>query len=316
MQHDSAKAFMRAAGKHKLLTAAEEIGLGWAVLDWLSHPAPIPADVEAAGRRAREKLIACNLRLVVSVAKKYHTMLKGTGMTSRKLQEGTLGLARAAEKFDPGKGYKFSTYAYWWIRQSITRSLSQQGGVIRVPAHIDEKSKKLGAWTSAFSQEHGRSPNRRELVEDGLLAVGLTLEQYQHLQNIRRVCSLDMRLGDGETELIELIAGDDGEQALEEIDREFSRRKLEALYERAGITLKERQVLALSIEGDLAYSEIGQRVGLSRERVRQIKAAALRRLQTKANRGDALPIPEKPMSLWGTASSNTAIKSPSCEVVA
>lgn len=288
MQQDAAKSFMQSAGRYPLITASEEIVLGWAVWNWLSHPAPCPADIEAAGRRAREKLIASNLRLVVSVAKKYYSMLHGTSMGFEDLlQEGTLGLARAAEKFDPSQGYKFSTYAYWWIRQGVTRSLSQQGGTIRVPAHIAEKIKKLGGWSRSFSEEHGRSPSRREFIEGGLAVVGLTLEQYEHIQSLRSVASLDRRLGEGEdTSLGDLIPGEDG--GLDAIDQDFNRMALESLFERASITPREREILSLSIAGGMSYRDIGQRLGISRERTRQIKMTALRRLQAKARRGEAI----------------------------
>ena len=288
MQQDAAKGFMISAGRHPLLSASEEIALGWAVAEWLSHPAPCPSDIEVAGRRARERLIASNLRLVVSVAKKYHPVLKGTVLGFEDLlQEGAIGLSRAAEKFDPAKGYKFSTYAYWWIRQGITRAIAHQGSTIRLPSHIGDKIKKLGSWGQRFAMEHGRPPSRREFVDDGLAAVGLSLEQYEHLQTLRSVASLDRRLCEGEDKsLVDLIPCQDvGQEAL---DQDFNRMRLEALFERASVSAREREILAMSIEDGMNYKAIGQQLGISRERVRQIKANALRKLRAKARRGEAI----------------------------
>ena len=288
MQQDAAKSFMRSAGRYPLLSASEEIALGWAVAEWLSHPAPCPADIEVAGLRAREKLIASNLRLVVSVAKKYHPMLKGTVLSFEDLlQEGAIGLSRAAEKFDPAQGYKFSTYAYWWIRQGITRAIAHQGATIRVPTHIGEKIKKLSSWGQRFTIEHGRPPSRREFVDDGLAAVGLKLEQYEHLQTLRSVASLDRRLGEGEdSSLGDLIPCQDG--GLDTLDQDFNRVRLEALFERASVSPREREILSMSIADNMSHNAIGQQLGISRERVRQMKAKAMCKLRAKARRGDAI----------------------------
>jgi RNA polymerase sigma factor (sigma-70 family) len=280
MQHDSAWAFMKAAGRHKLLTAAEEIELGWQVWGWLSHPEPIPDHIIAAGLAARRRLMESNLRLVVSVAKKYNTAAKDGGLSFEDmLQEGVCGLARAAEKFDPSKGYKFSTYADWWIRQAMTRALSRHSGTVRLPMHLTEKLQKLRSWEREYRAEYGCSPSSKARKEIGLPAVGLSVETYERATSFGRMASLDARMKDGEGDtLAQMIASQD-EDPMDGIDADFQRSRLERMYARAGITQREREVLALSIVEGVSHFAIGRQMGLSQERVRQIKGKALRRLR-------------------------------------
>jgi RNA polymerase sigma factor (sigma-70 family) len=189
--------WLAAAGRVPLLTPAEELHLGTMVRRWLDDPAPSPAVIRR-GKRARDRMIAANLRLVVSVAKRYHPAIQRRRLSHLDaLQEGSVGLVRAAELFEPAKGYKFSTYAYWWIRQALTRWLSSSD-LIRVPVHLREKINR------------GDDPTGDERLTAAALVVNPG--------------SLDRLVGDGQTPLGELLAADavdplDGLEAVELLGR-------------------------------------------------------------------------------------------------
>jgi len=257
---DSLQLFLADVGKHKLLTAAEEVALA--------------KQIEKGDLIAKRKMIESNLRLVVSIAKGY----RGLGVPFLDLiQEGTLGLNRAVEKFDWRRGFKFSTYATWWIRQSVQRAVANNARTIRVPVHVVERQQKLGRAARRLEVELGREATKEELAE----ATGL---QVQHVDEAlgaaQASVSLNQSVGaDDEGELGDLFADRDAadpfDEAEESLRKQGIRKALDALPER------ERRILELrfGFEGDpWTLEAIGHELGLTRERVRQLEGQALQRL--------------------------------------
>jgi len=267
---DSLQLFLADIGRHKLLTAAEEVMLAKAI--------------ERGDLSAKRRMIESNLRLVVSIAKGY----RGLGVPFLDLiQEGTLGLNRAVEKFDWRRGYKFSTYATWWIRQSVQRAVANHARTIRVPVHVVERQQKLGRAARRLEVELGREATKEELAE----ATGLPIQHVDEaLGAAQASVSLNQTVGaDDEGELGDLFAdreaADPFDEAEESLRRQGVRRALDALPER------ERRILELrfGFEGEpWTLEAIGHELDLTRERVRQLEGqalarlAALRELQTAA----------------------------------
>jgi RNA polymerase primary sigma factor len=257
---DSLQLFLADVGRHKLLTASEEVTLAKLI--------------EKGDLVAKRKMIESNLRLVVSIAKGY----RGLGVPFLDLiQEGTLGLNRAVEKFDWRRGFKFSTYATWWIRQSVQRAVANNARTIRVPVHVVERQQKLGRAARRLEVELGRDATKEELAE----ATGLPIQHVDEaLGAASASVSLNQTVGaDDEGELGDLFAdreaADPFDEAEESLRKQGVRKALAALPER------ERRILELrfGFEGDpWTLEAIGLELGLTRERVRQLEGQALQRL--------------------------------------
>jgi RNA polymerase primary sigma factor len=257
---DSLQLFLADVGRHKLLTASEEVTLA--------------KRIERGDALAKRRMIESNLRLVVSIAKGY----RGLGVPFLDLiQEGTLGLNRAVEKFDWRRGFKFSTYATWWIRQSVQRAVANHARTIRVPVHVVERQQKLSRAARRLEVELGREATREELAE----ATGLPIQHVEEaLGAAQASVSLNQTVGaDDEGELGDLFAdreaADPFDEAEESLRRQGIRRALDALPER------ERRILELrfGFEGEpWTLEAIGHELDLTRERVRQLENQALSRL--------------------------------------
>ena len=260
MTSDTLQLFLRDVRRHPLLSAEEEIELS--------------KRIERGDLEAKERMVNSNLRLVVSLAKKY----QGHELALLDLiQEGILGLIRAAEKFDWRKGYKFSTYATFWIRQAIQRGLANQGRTIRIPVHIGQRERKIARAERELAAQHGRPPTDEEVAA----AAEITLDDLLETREVMRtITSLDRPVGEeGSTELGDLLASDEiapHEEVEIGLRDETVRAALEQLPE------QEREVIGLryGLGGDdpTPLREAGRRLGLSPERVRRIEHKALERL--------------------------------------
>ncbi|MFN6481935.1 MULTISPECIES: RNA polymerase sigma factor, RpoD/SigA family [unclassified Nostoc] len=300
---DMVRTYLREIGRVPLLTREQEIVFGkqvqqmMALIDakealakklqrepeiseWAAHVKQSETDVQqtvAQGKRAKQKMIEANLRLVVAIAKKYQ---KRNMEFLDLIQEGTLGLERGVEKFDPMRGYKFSTYAYWWIRQAITRAIAQQGRTIRLPIHITEKLNKIKKVQRELAQTLGRSPTPAEIAKE------LELEPTQireYLNMARQPVSLDVKVGDNQdTELQEMLE-DSGPSPEYYTNQEFLRQDLNNLL--AELTPQQREVVALRFGledgNEMSLAKVGERLNLSRERVRQLEHQALAHLRRR-----------------------------------
>jgi RNA polymerase primary sigma factor len=253
---------MNDAGRYPLLTAAEEVALA--------------KRVERGDRTAKERMINSNLRLVVSIAKRY----QGSGMHLGDLiQEGVIGLNRAVEKFDWRRGYKFSTYATWWIRQACQRAVSNQSATIRVPTHVHERRVKLArARQRLQAASGGEDPTVEELAQ----ATGLELHYVEEaLGAVEANVSLNQTIGsDGDGEFGDLFADDSAADPMEEAADAYRRQSVRNAVDR--LPERERRVLELrfGFEGESTSLEsIGRELGMSRERVRQVERDALAKLE-------------------------------------
>jgi RNA polymerase primary sigma factor len=284
--------YLATIGREPLLTPAEEIELGNQVQAMMrlleDQPALTPDSSQQTrqilriGKRAKQRMMKANLRLVVSVAKKY----QGKGLELLDLiQEGSLGLERAVEKFDPTRGYKFSTYAFWWIRQSMTRAIACQSRTIRLPVHLSERLSAVRRVSLDLAHKLGSMPSRSEIAEamaipvaelDGLLRQSLTTS------------SLDAPVNgdEGRSFLGDLIADTGGEEPLDRVERGMHQEQLNRWLNHLGP--QERQVLELrfGLDGQDRHTlaEIGRQLDVSRERVRQVELKALRKLRNLTRR--------------------------------
>ena len=293
---DSVRAYLKRIGKVPLLTAQQEVDLAKRIegglyaserlrrsdegaerlrgslrrdLDWISRD----------GGHARDQLVEANLRLVVSIAKRY----TGHGMAFLDLiQEGNLGLIRAVEKFDYVKGYKFSTYATWWIRQAISRALADQARTIRIPVHMVEVINKLGRIQRELLQQFGREPTQLELAKE----LDITPERVLEVQQYARLpISLDQSVGEeGDSQLGDFIEDSEAMVAMDAVSFTLLQDQLEQVLQ----TLSEREAGVVRLRFGLAdgqprtLDEIGQVYGVTRERIRQIESKTMSKLRHPA----------------------------------
>jgi RNA polymerase primary sigma factor len=256
---DSLQLFLNEMARYPLLTAAEEVELA--------------KRIERGDVAAKHRMINSNLRLVVSIAKRY----QGHDLSLLDLiQEGILGLIRATEKFDWRRGFKFSTYATWWIRQAVQRGVANRAHTIRLPVDVAERERKLARAQSRLIAALGRSPTDQELAEEA----GVTLEQLAAVRrSARAVTSLDRPLGaEAETTLAELIPGEEGEAAFEELHVSLLGNALRAAVQ--GLPDLERDVIELRYLGEtpLSLEAVARRLGISINRVKRLEKAALAEL--------------------------------------
>ena len=261
MTTDSLQLFLKDIGKVRLLTAQEEVDLA--------------KRIERGDLDAKQKMVESNLRLVVSIAKNY----RNQGLPFLDLiQEGTLGLVRAAEKFDYRKGFKFSTYATWWIRQSCQRAVANQSDTIRIPVHVQERRLKLRRTRQALEVKLGREPTLEELAEAAQLPLNHAEEA---LEAVEASVSLNQAVGDGDGELGDLFgdtsADDPVELAGVSLEQQRVREAVAQLPEREREVLERRFGLSGHGEG-ASLEQIGKDLGLTRERIRQLETTALRLL--------------------------------------
>jgi RNA polymerase nonessential primary-like sigma factor len=300
---DMVRTYLHEIGRVPMLTHEQEIIFGKQVQQMMALQAEketlenqlghVPTDAELAqylnqkeaaikaifvqGNRAKRKMIEANLRLVVSIAKKYQRRnLEFLDL----IQEGSLGLERGVEKFDPMRGYKFSTYAYWWIRQAITRAIAQQSRTIRLPIHITEKLNKIKRTQRELAQVLGRSPTMPEIAAELELSAA---EIREYLMISRQPVSLDLRVGDNQdTELQDLLE-DDGESPETFTMQAAMHQDLKNLM--AELTPQQQRVLTLRYgfgdEKEMSLAKVGERLNLSRERVRQLERQALEHLRRR-----------------------------------
>ena len=259
---DSLRLYLHAIGRVHLLTADQEVALA--------------KRIERGDMDAKRQMVEANLRLVVSIAKGY----VGRGLSFLDLiQEGSLGLIRAVEKFDYRRGYKFSTYATWWIRQAVTRAVADKSRTIRIPVHVNEKLSKVRSAERSLVQELGREPEPAEVARE----VGLNLAEVRELMGLAAApVSLEAPIGeDGNGRVADIVPDENGrgpfERATDSLQREGLDRALRLLTERERRVIELRYGLADAEPQTL--EQIGQDLGITRERVRQIETNSLRKLK-------------------------------------
>ena len=269
---DSLQLFLNGIGQYDLLTADQEVALA--------------KRIERGDRAAKEQMVNANLRLVVSLAKRY----QGHGVPLLDLiQDGVIGLNRAVEKFDWRKGFKFSTYATWWIRQACQRAVANQSATIRVPVHVQERRQKLRRARQRLEAAEGRSPSTEELAE----AAQLKLEHVEEaLGAVEASVSLNQAIGDGDGEFGDLFPDDAADDPVELADSSFEhdrlRQALRSLDERERRVLELRFGLGEDGGQQRSLEQIGRDLGLTRERIRQLEASGLERLERLLDREPAV----------------------------
>lgn len=260
---DPLRLYLRSIGKVDRLTAEQEVELA--------------KRIERGDVEAKTQMVEANLRLVVSIAKNY----PGRGLSFLDLiQEGSLGLIRAVEKFDYRRGYKFSTYATWWIRQAVTRSIADKARTIRIPVHMGEKLNKVKQTERALVQKLGREPEPKEVADE----LGISVQEVREMQRLNlNPVSLDKSVGgeDDDAQIGDLVPDDSTEEPFERATASLQREDISKALE--ALPVRERRLIELRYgltgEEPLTLEEIGRDLGVTRERARQIETSTLRKLK-------------------------------------
>ncbi len=268
---DPIRSYLRDIKSIPLLTAKQEIELA--------------TKIRKGDDKAKKQMILSNLRLVINIAKRYAHL--GVPLLDL-IEEGNLGLMKGVIKYNPNKGFRFSTYGAWWIRQYITRAIANQGKTVRIPVYMTELLSKFKRVTEELTQKLGRRPSPRELARKMQLPIE-RVERLQELVTSSQTTSLETPVGEeGETEMIDLLQNEDANSPQEDIGRFLQHERIAALLQR--MSERERRVLALRYGLDDGISrtlgETAQFFGITRERVRQIEVSAMAKLRVMINQED------------------------------
>ena len=276
--------YLKEIGRTPLLKPEEEVKYANQIQAMLplvdkKDLSPEEKKIVRCGEKAKQKMVQANLRLVVSIAKKYQN--RGLSMLDL-IQEGSIGLMRASEKFDASKGYKFSTYSYWWIRQAMTRAIANYARTIRLPIHITQDLNKVKKTTRKLSQKLGRKPSDLEIAQE----LDMDLQKLRSLAQSARITkpkSLNVTIDENQTELGQILA-DDSASPSDFVASQETRSQIQNLLHT--LSPKQRDVITLRYglnDGrTMTYEQIGDVCGISRERVRQIKNKAMKLLKKRA----------------------------------
>ena len=282
--NNTVRDYLKEIGRTPLLKSEEEVKLANQIQAMLPLQDKQDLSLEEQkivrlGQRAKQKMVKANLRLVVSIAKKYQN--RGLSMLDL-IQEGSIGLMRASEKFDASKGYKFSTYSYWWIRQAMTRAIANHARTIRLPIHITQDLNKVKKVTRQLSQQLGRRPSDLEIADE----LEMDLKKLRSLAQSARITkpkSLNATIDENQTELGQILA-DDSASPSDFVANQEIRTQIQNLLHT--LSPKQRDVITLRYglkDGrTMTYEQIGEICGISRERVRQIKNKAMKLLKKRA----------------------------------
>jgi RNA polymerase primary sigma factor len=275
MTADATRDYLDAISRYPLLSTQQEIQLARKIAQYMElrdNPSPTPAEQRLikAGLKARATMVNCNLRLVVHIAKRYTGRIKSMDMLDL-CQEGNIGLQRAAEKFDASRGYKFSTYAYWWIRQSLKRAIDSKERMIKIPIHMIDRIFKALQVEIEYMKEHGRKPSKTELAK----VMGLTIEQLLALVDCNSAhISLDELVTDDGNSLLDLIASPEVD-----IDYDLDHSKEHVQLALSYLTDMEQDLINKRYNQDLTFTAIAKEHNVSRERIRQRTTRTHRRLR-------------------------------------
>lgn len=279
MSKDPVQAYLNEIGRYPLLSKAQEVVLGTQVQNWMAiidKDEQVYTKQEQAiariGKRAKQKFINCNLRLVVNIAWKYSRRCRTLDIMDL-IQEGNLGLVRAVEKFDPTRGYAMSTYAYWWIRQGITRAIQAIDTPIRLPVNVHESVFHLKRRTEELSKELGREPTIHELSE----SLSISTEEIKLLLNVPKISvSLDRPVGKNQDHfMVDLISDENAPDALEEIEEKTN---IEEIYTAINKDLDPQTrfvIMSRQAMPPVPWRTLAAQTGLSREKLRQVEKAGL-----------------------------------------